>query len=315
MFNYDTEPMKIKIRIILFIVLVFPCSVFPQQQSAGNVKSTVRLAMAQMLVEAGNKQANLDRAVQRIEEAAGNGAHIILLPEAMDLGWTHSSALTEAGPVPGGSTFKKLARAAKRNKIYVCAGIIEKDGNNIYNSAVLINSKGELVLKHRKLNELDIAHSLYAQGDVVNVCETEFGTIGLLICADARAKDFMLTRTLGYLGADLILLPSSWAVEPAFDNTKTPYINSGWQDAFNAVCREFNLSIAAVSNVGIVTDGPWKDWKCIGNSLFVSENPEKFTVLPYGEKADTILYQNVRLLERPARGNSWYNYWGSMGKK
>lgn len=282
--------------------------VISQVNYTNQVKSRLKLAMVQMLVEGGNPEANLDRAVARIEITAGNGADLVLLPEALDLGWTHSSARVKAGSIPGGSTFKKLANAAKKNRVYVCAGIIEKDGEKIFNSAVIISPKGELLLKHRKINELDIAHDIYSQGDRINVCETEFGTFGLLICADARAKDFMLARSMGYLGADLILLPSSWAVQPDYDNNKTPY-GGGWLEAFNAVCREFHLSIAAVSNVGLITDGPWKDWLCIGNSIYMGSGAKATQIMPYGADADTIFYQDVVLYKRPARGNSWPGFW------
>ena len=276
-------------------------------------KSTLKLAMAQMLVEGGEKQKNLNNAVARIEEAAKNKADIILLPEAMDLGWTHSVAKTEAESIPGGSNFQILADAAKKNKIYVCAGIIEKDGNRTFNAAVLIDRKGSLILKHRKINELDIAHDLYDQGDRINVCETEFGTIGLLICADASSKDYILPRSMGYLGADLILLPCSWAVKPDHDNTKDPY-GGMWHNSFNAVCKEFNLNIASVSNVGKIVDGPWKDWNCIGNSIFTGNGGKDVTVLPYGLTADTIVYKDVKMFHRPGRGTTWYKYWNTLDK-
>ena len=55
-----------------------------------------KLAMAQMKVEAGKIDANLDRATERIKEAAAKGAKIVLLPEVMDLGWTDPSARTMA---------------------------------------------------------------------------------------------------------------------------------------------------------------------------------------------------------------------------
>jgi predicted amidohydrolase len=274
-------------------------------------KSTLKLAMAQMLVEGGQKQNNLNRAVERIEEAAKNSADIVLLPEAMDLGWTHSAAKTEAEPIPGGSTFEILAKAAKKNNIYVCAGIIEKDGDRTFNAAVLINRKGELVLKHRKINELDIAHDLYDQGDRINVCQTEFGTIGLLICADASSKDYIIPRSIGYLGADLILLPSSWAVPPGYDNEKEPY-GGMWHDSFTSVCKEFHLNIASVSNVGKIVDGPWKDWDCIGNSMFVGNGADDISVLPYGIDADTIFYKTIKIIQRPGRGTTWYKYWNTL---
>jgi predicted amidohydrolase len=293
-------------KFLLIILILSMCKINFAQE-----KSTLKLAMAQMLVEGGKKQNNLNRAVKRIEEAAKNKADFVLLPEAMDLGWTHSAARTEAEPIPGGSTFKILADAAKMNKIYVCAGIIEKDGDRTFNAAVIINRNGELILKHRKINELDIAHDLYDHGDRINVCKTEFGTIGLLICADASSKDYILPRSIGYLGADLILLPCSWAVPADYDNVKQPY-GGMWSDAFNAVCKEFNLNIAAVSNVGKIVDGPWKNWDCIGNSMFVENGGKDITILPYGLNADTIVYKDVKMIQRPGRGTTWYKYWSTL---
>ena len=108
--------------------------------------------MVQMYVEAGALDINLKRAAKCIEEAAQNGADIALLPEVMDLGWTHPSALKLAYPVPGDMTFNFLAEAARKNKIFVCAGIVEKEGDKIYNTAVLIDNQGKLLIKHRKLN-------------------------------------------------------------------------------------------------------------------------------------------------------------------
>ena len=68
------------------------------------------LAMLQMQVEAGNRDSNLAHARTLIQEAAANGARVILLPEVMDLGWTDPSAATDAAPVPGGSGWRGLGR-------------------------------------------------------------------------------------------------------------------------------------------------------------------------------------------------------------
>ena len=62
--------------------------------------ATFTLALIQMLVIGGDRQSNLKHAGERIKEAAQHGADIILLPEAMDLGWTDPSALTEAQSIP-----------------------------------------------------------------------------------------------------------------------------------------------------------------------------------------------------------------------
>ncbi|MFB3905529.1 MAG: carbon-nitrogen hydrolase family protein [Acidobacteriota bacterium] len=272
------------------------------------LKRSFKLALVQMLVEGGEKEKNLDRAEARIREAARHGAAIVVLPEAMDLGWTHPSATSGAEPIPGGATCRRLMKAAAENRVYACAGLTERDGNQVFNSAVLIDPKGELLIRHRKLNELDIGHNLYAQGDRLNVCRTEYGTLGLLICADATTAHYTLLRSLGYMGADIILSPSAWAVPPDHDNRRNPYGDT-WRRPYQTVAREFNMWIAGVSNVGKMTAGPWKDWNCIGCSLLVDADGKEVLQGPYGADADTIIYADVNTVPRPARGTDWDKRW------
>ena len=286
------------------------------EQSSMNQENTVverqdgaiKLAMIQMKVVGGELDRNLRHAAERIARAASEGTQLALLPEVMDLGWTHPSAKTLAYPVPGGKTFEQLAEAAKNNQIYVVAGIVEKDGDKTYNTAVLIGPDGKLLLKHRKLNELDIAHDLYDQGDRLNVCHTGLGTIGLMVCADAGAREYAIQRSLGYMGADMILSPSSWAVVADHENEKEPYGDT-WRQNYKPVAKEFQMWIIGVSNVGWLTAGPWKDWKCIGCSLVIDPDGNEVLQAPYGADADTIIYVDVETRERPARGTDWNEYW------
>jgi predicted amidohydrolase len=223
----------------------------------------------------------------------------------MDLGWTHPSARHEASAVPGGDTCAVLSTAARQHGVYLCAGLVERapDGT-IYNAAVLLGRTGEMLLHHRKLNELDIAHDLYAQGDRLGVCHTELGTFGLLICADAFATDHVISRTLGYMGADIILSPSSWAVRPDHDNTQEPY-GDEWRAAYGPVARNFALWFVGVSNVGPIPTGPWAGWRCIGCSLVVGPDGAQVIQGPYGVDAETILYLDIEPVPRPARGTDW----------
>lgn len=267
-----------------------------------------KLAMAQMMVEAGKPDANLDRATERIGEAAAKGAKIVLLPEVMDLGWTDPSAKTMAYEIPDGKTCRRLRDAAIKNNIYVCAGIVEKDKDKIYNAAVIIDPSGKVILTHRKLNELDIAHDLYDQGDKLNVVHTPLGTLGLYICADATAQGNVLSNSLGYMGADIILSPCAWAVPPDFDNNATPYGDT-WKKVYQPVSERFNLWVVGVSNVGKIEAGPWKNWNCIGSSLVYAPGGKEILQAPYGDKADTIIYVDISLKERPARGTKWQDYW------
>jgi predicted amidohydrolase len=254
------------------------------------------LALGQIHVQPGEKKQNIANAVRAIDLSQRlDGADIVLLPEALPLGWTHPSAHKQAEPIPDGEWCRALSEAARRNKVWVCAGAIERDRDRIFNSAVLINSEGEVVLVHRKINELEIAHDLYARGDWLNVVDTPFGRIGVMICADAFAKGQAISRALATMGAEIILSPCSWAVPANHDNQREPY-GKLWLDNYQPVAREFGLWIAGVSNVGPITDGPWSGRKCIGCSLVIGPEGEVAYKAPYGESAEHLV--NVLITPR-----------------
>jgi predicted amidohydrolase len=254
------------------------------------------LALGQIHVQPGEKKQNIANAIRAVDQSQRlDGADIVLLPEALPLGWTHPSAREQAEPIPDGEWCHALSEAARRNKVWVCAGALERDRDRIFNSAVLINSEGEVVLAHRKINELEIAHDLYAQGDWLNVVNTPFGRIGVMICADAFAKDQAISRALAMMGAQIILSPCSWAVPADHDNQREPY-GKLWLDNYQPVAREFGLWIAGVSNVGPITDGPWSGRKCIGCSLVIGPEGEVAYKAPYGESAEHLV--NVLITPR-----------------
>ena len=269
-----------------------------------------KLALAQILVEGGAKAANLRRAQASIAQAAVAGAQVVLLPEALPLGWTHSSARVLAEAVPDGESCAALREAARQNAVHVCAGLVERAGPHIYNAAVLINPQGEVLLHHRKLNELEIGQELYQLGDRLQVARTPLGTIGLMICADAFARGQVISRTLGLMGAEVILSPCAWAVPADHDNARAPY-GQLWLDNYGPVARDFRLWIAGASNVGWIQDGPWAGRKCIGCSLVVDASGQPVLRGPYGHDAEALLFAEVRPEPRPARGTGWETFWSN----
>lgn len=252
------------------------------------------LALAQMQVEGGARATNLDRAVSRIAEAAGKGAQVVVLPETLDLGWTHPSATTSAEPVPDGASCRRLRDAARQHGIWVCAGLVERADDTVFNAAVLISDRGEVVLHHRKLNELDLAHDCYAAGDRLGVVATPFGVVGMMICADAFAPGQMVSRTLGLMGARILLSPCAWAVPAHHDPAAEPY-GQLWRDCYAPVARDFRMWIAGVSNVGPITAGPWAGRHCIGCSLLVDPNGRVVVQAPYGPDAEALLLARIEV--------------------
>jgi predicted amidohydrolase len=267
-----------------------------------------RAALVQMFVAGGDKLRNLSNAEDLIGQAAVHGAELVLLPEAMDLGWTDSSSQKGAEAIPSGTPCRRLAEAAAKHGVFVCSGLTERNGNQIFNSAVLLDRNGTLLCKHRKINELSIGHEYYALGDRLNVISTDLGAIGLMICADGFAKDRVLSRSLCYMGADVILSPCAWAVPADHDNATTPYGDT-WREAYTPVAKEFSVWILGVSNVGPIQSGPWAGRRCIGCSLVIGPDGEEILQGPYGIDAETILYVDVEPRKRPARGCGWTEHW------
>jgi predicted amidohydrolase len=261
---------------------------------------TLRIALAQIWVEGGRPQANLGRAVANIEQAAAHGADIVVLPECLDVGWTHPGARELAQPVPGAYS-ERLSQAAVTHQIFVVAGLVERAGEKLYNAAVLIDPQGEIRLLHRKINELDIAHDLYATGDRLGVVATELGVIGVNICADNAPDSLAIGHVLARMGAQIILSPSAWAVPAGHDNRVEPY-GALWRQAYGELARLYDLPVIGVSHVGRLTAGPWQGWQVIGCSLAMSGRGEILAQGPYGATAEALLVVEVALREQSASG-------------
>jgi predicted amidohydrolase len=252
---------------------------------------TFTLAMAQMLVEDGERDRNLARACEMIARAAAEGCAAVVLPEALDVGWTHPSAREMAETIPGPSS-DRLASAASDAGVYVVAGLTERDAPRVYNAAILISPRGEILLRHRKINILDIARDTYAIGDSLSVAETELGCIAIPICADNFPSSLVLGHSLGRMGAQMILSPCAWAMPADHDNEAEPY-GEMWRTAYSELARAHDMHVIGVSNVGWIEGGPWNGRKCIGCSLAMAPGGEVIAQGPYGVDADELMVVEV----------------------
>ncbi len=263
---------------------------------------TYKVGMGQIKVEGGAVKENLARAVSMIEQAAEKGCKIVVLPECLDCGWTYPESAKLAQPVPGAHS-DVLAKAAKENNIYVVAGLTEKDGDQTFNTAVLMSGEGDILLKHRKINVLTIAQDIYSIGDRLGVAHTPLGTIGIDICADNFPDTVVFGHAMARMGAQLILAPSAWAVDADHDNVKNPYGNF-WLRSHTELANLYDLTIISVSNVGWINAGIWKGRKCIGCSMAVGPGGKKLADSPYGVNAEHLNVVEVTLLPRTVTGTA-----------
>jgi deaminated glutathione amidase len=169
-----------------------------------------------------NKEENLKASVDFISRAADKKASLICFPEfQMAFSPLKQSpkdlANNVAEYIDGGNFVSALCRSAKRNKIGVIATVYERNKNKnefkVYDTAVIINNKGQIASVYRKLhlyNALGFRESdKLIQGNVIEKpVSTSVGNIGLMICYDIRFPE--MSRILTVNGADILVVPSAW---------------------------------------------------------------------------------------------------------
>jgi predicted amidohydrolase len=134
-----------------------------------------------------------------------SSADVILLPEGITVVGTGKHYPDVAESIPGPTT-ERLAEVAREKNAYIVAGIYEREGAAIYNTAVLIDRTGRFIGKYRKvyLPREEIEGGL-TPGNDYPVFRTDFGRVGMMICWDLQYAD--PARALALRGAEIILMP------------------------------------------------------------------------------------------------------------
>ena len=145
-----------------------------------------------------------------IAEAAKKKADFVVLPETLTFYGSGRTYAQCAEPVPGPST-SYFGSLAKKHDLYIVAGLLEREGNLIYNVAVLIGPKG-VVGKYRKvcLPRGEIEGGL-TPGTEYPVFKTRFGKVGMMVCYDGFFPE--VARNLSNNGAEIIAWPV-WGCNP-----------------------------------------------------------------------------------------------------
>jgi nitrilase len=166
---------------------------------AGNVSSNriVRVAAAQIAPVLDRRGGTLERVLDAVAEAAGKGAQLIVFPETFlpyypyfsfidppyRIGAKHLALYDEAVVVPGPET-QALSAAARSYGIVIVAGVNERDGGSLYNTQLVFDADGALVLKRRKITPTYHERMIWGQGDGsgLHAVDTAVGRLGALAC-------------------------------------------------------------------------------------------------------------------------------------
>lgn len=185
------------------VVYFEPASFEPSERPAPRL---VRLATIHYRPERGKTaDENMATFADLIADAAAQGADIVGLPEGMTLAGTGKTYVEVSEPVPGPTT-RTLGEIARAHGIYIVAGLLERDGPVVYNTAVLIGRDGKLEGSYRKVSlPREESDGGVTPGDVYRTFDTDFGRVGILICWDVTFPEG--ARELAQDGAEVIMLP------------------------------------------------------------------------------------------------------------
>ena len=167
------------------------------------------LACAQYALRDGDPEANLGRSLAWLRDAARAGVDLVVLPELSVSGCdltSRGAALRLAERVPDGPTVRAWTGAAREFDLSIVGGVLELEGDDVYNSAVIVGPNG-LLGHYRKTHFWDREKLVYGSGRHLPVFETPVGTLGLLVCYDAWFPEAI--RTLAMRGAEILCVPAN----------------------------------------------------------------------------------------------------------
>jgi predicted amidohydrolase len=225
-------------------------------------ESRLRVACLQMEPRIGDQPYNVKRSLQMIDEAAAADARVLVLPELCNTGYvfeTRDEAFRLAEDVPAGPTTHVWAEAAARHRLTIVAGITERDGPVLYNTAVVIGPTGYLG-RYRK-NHLWGAENLFFEpGNLgVPVFPTPAGRLACAICYDIWFPETF--RLAALQGADLLCVPTNWV--PMAEQPTTLPVMANILAMGGA--HSNSMFVAAADRIGTERGQPF-----LGNSIICS---------------------------------------------
>jgi predicted amidohydrolase len=150
-------------------------------------------------------EANMRLADEVLDRAGREKPDVVLLTEFFTERGVKGTVHDRSEPIPGPLT-EALGQKAKQYHTYIIAGMLELDGGKTYDTAVLIDRKGQVAGKYRKTHlPLAEVEDGETPGSEYPVFDTDFGRIGILICWDYFFPE--PTRILRLKGAEIVFLP------------------------------------------------------------------------------------------------------------
>jgi nitrilase len=160
-------------------------------------KTSVRVAAVQLSPDLESADGTVSKVLAAMSDASGKGAKLVVFPETfvpwypyfsfvnppVATGAEHIRLYENAVVVPGAVT-EAVAAMARRYAIVVVLGVNERDHGTLYNTQLIFDADGRLVLKRRKITPTFHERMIWGQGDGsgLKVVDTAVGRVGALAC-------------------------------------------------------------------------------------------------------------------------------------
>jgi len=238
----------------------------------------MKVAAVQMDIKILEKAKNLEKVLDCLEFTAQAGAGIVVFPECALTGYCFTGleeAAPVAEPVPGPAS-EALAAAAKKLDCTAVVGMLERDGDRIYNAAVVVTPQG-IAGTFRKLHlpYLGIDRFVALGDKPFPVFETTHGKIGINICFDCSFPE--AGRVLKLKGIQLLAIATNW-----------PIGSDSWQHTPKVRAAENHFHVVAANRVG-----EERGFRFVGHSQIVDFTGK--TLAEAGDTEETILFADLDL--------------------
>ncbi|WP_307276697.1 carbon-nitrogen hydrolase family protein [Labrys wisconsinensis] len=175
----------------------------------------MKIAVAQIGSVRGAALQNAETVAGWLERAAADGCAFVAFPECGLTGYVfHDRAGLAGAAIPAsGPEVALIVETCRRLAIHTVVGLFERDGERVYNTALLIGPQG-VVGSHRKRHLPFLGGDRFADepgGIEPSVFDTPVGKIGIAICYEIRFPE--VVRTLVLSGAEIVVLPTNWPAQ------------------------------------------------------------------------------------------------------
>ncbi len=168
----------------------------------------VRIAALQMKVACGDVAANLERIATAAAETKAAGADLLILPELALTGYGADAALGAMAEPLDGPQVTRLRAISRETGVALIAGLAERDGDTVYNSAVYLDGDGPVTVYRKSHLYGDYERSHFTPGPAVATVFSHRGlSCGMLICYDVEFPENV--RRLAEAGVDAVLVPTA----------------------------------------------------------------------------------------------------------